>query len=96
MSRSFRPEVLRALLDHGILPAADSDPARIRAHLNDLYTFQLRDLKRMRQEAERVLGPQPLEPYRHRVQALQDRYRLLSLPADRWRTPTTDSDSTAC
>lgn len=83
-SRSLKPEVIRALLDHGIRPVAGSNAAQIRSHLNDLYTFQLRDLKLMRREAERILGPQPLEDYRRRVQALQERYRLLSLPADRW------------
>ncbi len=82
--RPFKKEVIRALLDHGIRPVAGSNPVQIRSHLNDLYTFQLRDLKLMRREAERILGPQPLEDYRRRVQALQDRYRLLSLPADRW------------
>ena len=92
-SRPFKPEVIRALLDHGIRPAVDSNPAQIRSHLNDLYTFQLRDLKLMRREAERILGPQPLEDYRRRVQALQDRYRLLSLPADRWRRRDPDSST---
>lgn len=80
----FKPGVMAALAVHGIVPKADSDPRQIRAFLNDLYTFQIRELRNMRREAEAILGPQPLEPYRRRVNALKERYALLSLPADRW------------
>lgn len=76
--------MVSALRRHGVVPRQDTDARRVRSFLNELYTFQLRRLRAMRREAERLMGPQPIGPYRRQVRELKERYDLLSLPTDRW------------
>lgn len=80
----FRADVAAELGRHGIRPKPGTEARLVRDFLRDLYTFQLRDLKLMRREAEQVLGPQPLDTYRRQVEDLKDRYTILALPVDRW------------
>lgn len=79
--RPFDPFVLAALAGHGLRPRADTPVAVLRAHVNDLYRFEIRQL-RGRLLTGRVLKAD----YADAVRALRGRYLLLSLPADRWRT----------
>ena len=81
----FRPAVLDALRRFGIVPREDTDPQRLRGLLNDLYVFQIRDLKLQHEEMEKILGPQPISEYRHRLLRLKTRYSLLTVPLDHWR-----------
>lgn len=80
----FRADVNRVLATHGVVPTPGTDARMVREFLRDLYNFELRRAKFMRREAERIMGPQPLEPYRRQVEALKERYTILSLPVDRW------------
>jgi|CXWL01.1.fsa_nt_gi hypothetical protein len=80
----YRPEVLEALGEHGLAPHPESAPDRVRIWLRDLYNFELREANHRYREASRVLGPQPLEAQRKRVEALRGRYWLLSLPVQHW------------
>ena len=80
----FRSDVERVLRTHGVIPRPGTDARLVREFLRDLYTFELRRTRLLRQEAERILGPQPLAPYRRQVEALKTRYTILALPVDRW------------
>jgi hypothetical protein len=80
----YRPEARAELARWGIVPKPTSDPAEVYALLKAIYTFEIRELKARRREAERVLGPQPLEEYRRGLQALKRRYPLLAVPARMW------------
>jgi hypothetical protein len=80
----YRPEVLAELLRHGLAPRPETPPERAYALLKSIYTFEIREARHRREEAERVLGPQPLEAYRAAVRAIQDRYPVLRLPAYHW------------
>ena len=80
----YRPEVLAELLRHGLAPRDDTPPERAYELLKTIYTFEIREAKRRHREKERVLGPQPLEAYRRELQALQERYPVLRLPAHHW------------
>lgn len=80
----YRPVVLEELLLWGIAPDPTTEPARVYELLKAIYTFEIRELKARRREAERVLGPQPLEEYRRGLHALKERYPLLTLPSRLW------------
>lgn len=80
----YREAVLQELERFGIRPRPTTPPARVRAFLNDLYTFELREIKLSRREAERFFGPQPRDLYVARAQAVKRRYPLLSLPVEVW------------
>jgi hypothetical protein len=80
----YRRWVLDELLDLGIRPRERTTPALIRAHLNDLYTFELRRLRRELVEAERDQGRKQRAAYSERVVALRRRYALLSQPLESW------------
>ena len=80
----YRPEVLELLAAHGFVPRPETPPERVYDLLKALYTFEIRVARLRHQEKERVLGPQPLDEYRREIQALQDRYPVLRLPAHHW------------
>ena len=81
---SYRPAVLDALRRFGIVPSGETEPERLRELLNDLYVFQIRDLKLRHKEKERILGPQPMADYRHQLLRLKARYSLLTVPPHHW------------
>lgn len=76
---SLRASVLEALRAHGIQAAADGDPALLRERLNDVYLEEVRAL-RARQRA----GEIPLREYAAHVDALKNRFPLLSLRLPEW------------
>jgi len=80
----YRPEVLEELARHGLIPRPDTPAERVYDLLKSIYTFELRAAKLRHQERERVLGPQPLDPYRREIRAIQDRYPVLRLPPPHW------------
>ncbi|HYG64515.1 MAG TPA: hypothetical protein VEL74_18190 [Thermoanaerobaculia bacterium] len=55
--------------------------------MNDLYRFEIRELKLRRRELERFFGPQPLADYSDQVRSLKGRYALLALPLELWTEP---------
>jgi hypothetical protein len=80
----IRPSVAERLLAHGIRVTEATRPEFVRELLNIWYVFEIREARLRRRELERVLGPQPLSDYSARVMELRNRYRLLSLPIQRW------------
>lgn len=79
MSVVYRPEILEVLATHGLVPLADTTPARLREAVNDLYRYEVRRLRdrcRAREFAVAELAP--------RVVELRRRYLLLSTPIARW------------
>ncbi len=84
MAYRYRPEILAGLLRHGVAPGPANDPRKVYEYVKCLYTFEIRELKLKRREAERVLGEQPLELYRRQLRELQTRYPVLTLPPQVW------------
>jgi len=80
----YRPEVLAELAAHGLVPRPETPPERVYDLLKSIYTFEVREARMRHRERERVLGPQPLDPYRRELRALQERYPVLRLPAWHW------------
>ncbi len=80
----YRPEILEQLDAHGIRPMPHTPPSTSYDLLKSIYTFEVRELNARRREAERVLGPQPLENYRRQLHALLERYPVLKIPSHLW------------
>lgn len=83
----YRPEILEQLDHHGIRPLPSTPPSAAYDLLKSIYTFEVRELNARRREAERILGPQPLENYRRQLHALLARYPVLKIPSQQWIEP---------
>ena len=75
----LKPEVLEALAGHGLRPAADTPVALLREQINDLYRFEIRQLRDRCRAGEFTTRELPA-----RVVELRKRYVLLSIPIERW------------
>lgn len=84
MPYRYHPQILAALEEHGIRPKPTSDPSRVYELLKSIYSFEIREMKARRREAERVLGPQPLDAYRRQLARLKERYPVLAIPPHHW------------
>jgi hypothetical protein len=77
---SFSPHVLDALAGHGLRPRPDTSVDLLRAQVNDLYRYEIRQMR------QRLLaGDVAKRDYADAVRALRLRYLLLSVPKDQWR-----------
>jgi hypothetical protein len=75
----YRPDVLAALLTHGIRPRPHTPPRLVAEYLNDLYRFELRRLR-----STLVAGKLEKRLYAGAVAAVKARYPLLALPTRFW------------
>jgi transposase InsO family protein len=87
MEFHYQSEILAQLLTHGVRPLPRTRPAIIFRYLNGLYRYELRRLKRLREE-----GAIPQREYGARVVALRRRYPLVSVPVTYWTLPGTPAD----
>ena len=79
MIYTYRQDVLRALLAHGVRPTPATNPELVRAFVRDLYRYEIRRLRR------RLLhGEIPKADYIQHVIALRRKYWLLSVPTVHW------------
>lgn len=75
----YRPQILEQLACHGLRPRPETAPARLKEQVNDLYRYELRQLR------ERLLRREiPRPEYAAHVVALRKKYLLLSVPLGRW------------
>jgi hypothetical protein len=83
VSVRLRPDVAAALLDLGLRPGESTPAARVREFVNDLYTWELRRLRRAL-----ARGDFPKREYAGRVETLRrSRYWILSVPIAEWSVP---------
>ena len=80
MASTFSPLVLETLAGHGLRPRADTPVDVLRAQVNDLYRYEIRQLR-----GRLLAGEIPKGSYLDAVRTLRLRYLLLSLPKDQWR-----------
>ena len=76
---SLKPEVLDALAGHGLRPRADTPVALLREQINDLYRYEIRQLRDRCRAGEFTTQELPV-----RVVELRKRYILLSIPVEKW------------
>jgi hypothetical protein len=75
----YRAQILDELGRHGLLPASDTPPGRLRDAVRDLYKYEIRRLR------DRVIaGEMRKEELAGAVVELRKRYRLLSIPTELW------------
>ncbi|MEO6237926.1 MAG: hypothetical protein ABIQ52_13075 [Vicinamibacterales bacterium] len=82
MGYDYEPEALTALAGHGLAPRTQTEPARTREALSDLYRYEIRRLKQ-----RFVAGQIAKADYAPQVIALRRRYWLLSVPIHLWAKP---------
>lgn len=87
MEFRYEPEVLTQLLAHGVRPLARTRPSTAFRYVAELYRYELRRLKRMREQ--HVVAP---GEYRGRVVELRRRYPLVSVPVKCWTVPGSPVD----
>jgi len=75
----YRPEILDALLHHGVRPTPSTPPALVHEFVSDLYRFELRRLR-----DRLVRGEIPRAGYSDRVVALRRQYPVVSLKPECW------------
>jgi hypothetical protein len=78
MTFVYRPDVLTALLVHGVKPTSHTRPELVRDYVRDLYKFEIRRLRAryLRHEFAKA-------EYSARVDALRRQYPVLALlPAE--------------
>ena len=78
----YDPQVVEALLKHGLLPGGETSPAFVRDALSDLYRYEIRRLKQ-----SFLRGEIPKPDYSGRVIDLRRKYWLLSVPSAEWARP---------
>lgn len=71
---TYRPDVLRELLRHGIRPTSHTRPELVREYVRDLYKYEIRRLREQMLRAEF-----PRAEYAGRVDALRRQYPVLAL-----------------
>jgi hypothetical protein len=79
MAFKYKESVLAELARHGAAPSEDTPPELVREFINDLYVYEIRQLrKRFR------AGLIPKDDYPRQVAELRKRYPILSLPIRFW------------
>ena len=79
MEYRYHAWVLEQLARHGARPAPWTAPERLHDFVNDLYRYELRQLR-----AALLGGAFPKVEYYDRVVALRQRYPLLSVKPRQW------------
>jgi hypothetical protein len=71
---TYRPDVLAALLSHGVSPTTHTNPELVRGYVRELYKYEIRRLRDryLRREFSKA-------EYSHLVDALRRRYPVLAL-----------------
>jgi hypothetical protein len=75
----YDPDLLQALAALGIAPKPETSPEKVREAVNDLYRYELRQLRD--QLVRRAI---PKVGYSDRVIRLRRRYWMLSVPLHLW------------
>jgi hypothetical protein len=76
---TYHPEILAELGRHGLVPALDTPPGRLRDAVRDLYKYEIRRLR------DRVVAGDIRKPdYAGHIIELRRRYWLLSVPTELW------------
>lgn len=80
----YRSFVLAELARWGIVPGPATGPREAYGLLKAIYSYEIRRMRSLHKEKERVLGPQPLDDYRQGLERLKERYRVLKLTPEEW------------
>ena len=79
MPGPYRPEVMEELQRHGLAPKPGTSPELLREQINDLYRYEIRQLRDRCRAGEFSTKELP-----GHVVELRRRYLLLSIPTSQW------------
>ena len=79
MPGTYRPEIAEELARHGLRPGADTAIELLREQINDLYRYEIRQLRDRCRAGEFSTKELP-----GHVVELRRRYLLLSIPTSQW------------
>jgi hypothetical protein len=76
---TYHQQILDALVEHGLVPAAATSPQFLRDAVRDLYKYEIRRLR-----DRLIAGEFPKRDYAGLVVELRRRYWVLSVPTELW------------
>ena len=79
MTYRYRPEVLAALAEHGVIPKPTTPPPKARAVVNDIYRYELRLLR-----DRYLVGEFSKQAYYDKVVEVRNRYPVMVLLTRHW------------
>jgi hypothetical protein len=79
MTYRYRPEVLRELARHGVIPKPTTPPIVARSVVNDIYRYELRLLR-----DRYLVGEFSKEDYYDKVVEIRNRYPVMGILTRHW------------
>jgi hypothetical protein len=81
----YKPEILRLLATHGVVPKPTTPPVEARAVVNDIYRYELRLLR-----DRYLVGEFSKKEYYDKVVETRNRYPVMTLLTRYWTDKTDD------
>ena len=75
----YKPEILRQLADHGVIPKPTTPPTTARSVVNDIYRYELRLLR-----DRYLVGEFGKEEYYDKVVEIRNRYPVMGVLTRFW------------
>ena len=75
----YRPQILKMLADHGVIPKPTTPPTAARAVVNDIYRYELRRLR-----DRYLVGEFSKETYYDKVVEVRNRYPVMAVLTRHW------------
>ncbi len=79
MTYRYKPEILRQLADHGVIPKPTTPPTIARSVVNDLYRYELRLLR-----DRYLVGEFGKKEYYDKVVEVRNRYPVMGVLTKNW------------
>lgn len=79
MTYRYKPEILAQLANHGVIPKPTTPPATARAVVNDIYRYELRQLR-----ARYLVGEFSKKAYYDKVVEVRNRYPVMGVLTRHW------------
>ena len=75
----YKPEILRQLADHGVIPRPTTPPTVARGVVNDIYRYELRLLR-----DRYLVGEFSKQAYYDKVVEVRNRYPVMAVLTRHW------------
>jgi hypothetical protein len=75
----YKPEILELLARHGVIPKPTTPPVAARAAVNDIYRYELRQLR-----DRYLVGEFSRQVYYDKVVAIRNRYPVMAILTRYW------------
>ena len=79
MTYRYKPEILQLLARHGVAPKSTTPPTAARAVVNDIYRYELRQLR-----DRYMVGEFSRQAYHDKVVEIRNRYPVMAVLTRHW------------